>query len=146
MKKLILCFFVTLIISIAGYSQTATVTAENANLRGTPSKAGKVINEVSRNISLEVIRQKGAWFLVQTPDYVGWIHGNTIKLTGTGIETETTSVPNPLSLVTGRTTSAPTTVAKTRPTMRTFIRGPRGGCYYLNSNERKTYVDRSLCN
>lgn len=24
-------------------------------------------------------------------------------------------------------------------------RGPRGGCYYINKNGNKTYVDRSLC-
>jgi hypothetical protein len=28
---------------------------------------------------------------------------------------------------------------------RTYILGPRGGCYYINSNGNKTYVDRSLC-
>jgi len=27
-----------------------------------------------------------------------------------------------------------------------YIRGRRGGCYYINSNGNKTYVDRSLCN
>ncbi len=27
-----------------------------------------------------------------------------------------------------------------------YIRGPRGGCYYINSHGSKTYVDRSLCN
>ncbi len=26
-----------------------------------------------------------------------------------------------------------------------YIRGPRGGCYYINSNGNKTYVARSLC-
>ena len=26
-----------------------------------------------------------------------------------------------------------------------YITGPRGGCYYINSNGNKTYVDRSLC-
>lgn len=26
-----------------------------------------------------------------------------------------------------------------------YIRGPRGGCYYINSNGNKVYVDRSLC-
>lgn len=31
-------------------------------------------------------------------------------------------------------------------TGRTYIRGPRGGCYYLNSSGKKTYVDRGLCN
>lgn len=27
-----------------------------------------------------------------------------------------------------------------------YIRGPRGGCYYLTSSGRKEYVDRDLCN
>jgi len=27
----------------------------------------------------------------------------------------------------------------------TYITGPRGGCYYINSNGNKTYVDRVLC-
>lgn len=27
-----------------------------------------------------------------------------------------------------------------------YIRGPRGGCYYINRNGNKTYVSRSLCN
>jgi hypothetical protein len=26
-----------------------------------------------------------------------------------------------------------------------YIRGPRGGCYYINRNGNKTYVDRSNC-
>lgn len=29
---------------------------------------------------------------------------------------------------------------------RNYIRGPRGGCYYINSAGKKTYVERSLCN
>lgn len=27
-----------------------------------------------------------------------------------------------------------------------FIRGPRGGCYYINGSGNKTYVSRSMCN
>lgn len=30
-------------------------------------------------------------------------------------------------------------------TTRVYYRGPRGGCYYINSNGNKTYVSRSLC-
>ncbi len=30
-------------------------------------------------------------------------------------------------------------------TTRTYHRGPRGGCYYINSNGNKTYVARSMC-
>ncbi len=28
----------------------------------------------------------------------------------------------------------------------TLYTGPKGGCYYINSNNNKTYVDRSNCN
>jgi hypothetical protein len=28
---------------------------------------------------------------------------------------------------------------------RRYIRGPRGGCYYINRNGNRTYVDRRLC-
>ncbi len=30
-------------------------------------------------------------------------------------------------------------------TWKTYYTWPRGGCYYINSNWNKTYVDRSLC-
>ena len=35
---------------------------------------------------------------------------------------------------------------KSHRSSRTYYRGPRGGCYYINSNGNKTYVSRSLCN
>lgn len=41
-----------------------------------------------------------------------------------------------------RSTPSPRKVSAAR----TYIRGPRGGCYYINSNGNKTYVDRSFCN
>lgn len=29
---------------------------------------------------------------------------------------------------------------------RTYYNGPKGGCYYINKNGNKTYVDHSFCN
>jgi hypothetical protein len=50
-------------------------------------------------------------------------------------------------------TSSSTETKQTRTTeprsstpSRRYIRGPKGGCYYINSNGNKVYVDRSLCN
>jgi hypothetical protein len=34
---------------------------------------------------------------------------------------------------------------QSRSSGRVYQTGPRGGCYYINSNGNKTYVDRSLC-
>lgn len=46
------------------------------------------------------------------------------------------------------TTNTPAAFLKTTKPAKTsgrHIRGPRGGCYYINSSGNKTYVDRSLC-
>lgn len=32
-----------------------------------------------------------------------------------------------------------------QPEAREYITGPRGGCYYINRNGSKTYVDRRMC-
>lgn len=37
------------------------------------------------------------------------------------------------------------TTKKKTSSSRTYITGPRGGCYYINSSGNKVYVDRSLC-
>lgn len=36
--------------------------------------------------------------------------------------------------------------AKGYRSSRNYYRGPRGGCYYINSNGNKSYVARNLCN
>jgi hypothetical protein len=81
MMKL-LPFFV-LLLALSAYPQTATVIPENANLRGTPSVSGKVVETIPQNLVVEVLQQRGAWFLVQTTDYAGWVHGNSLRLIGT---------------------------------------------------------------
>jgi len=133
-----------LLFALSVYSQTATVISENANLRGTPSEKGKVVETLRRDTSVEVIKQKDAWFLVQSTEYVGWIRGNTIRLTdGRSVPITERAAPNvsePKYIYIPQTTEQPTTDS------RIYIRGPRGGCYYINSTGKKTYVDHSLCN
>jgi len=43
------------------------------------------------------------------------------------------------------TNSSQTFSTYTPNTYRTYYRGPRGGCYYINSGGNKSYVDRSYC-
>ncbi len=107
------------------YSQTAQVVVKEANLRGTPSVKGKIVDTLPYNSALEVFKKKGKWYLVQAVDYVGWINGNTIILFDAQVKTP---------------------VKKQPPrTSRKYIPGSRGGCYYINSRGNKTYVSRSLC-
>lgn len=138
------------------FSQSATVISENANLRGTPAASGKVVDTLPRATSVQVIKQAGSWFLVQAAEYVGWIHGNTIRLDAPlDISTAdpSTLYSSPIAVPrqpepTPPVYVAPQRTAPARPPSsdRSYIRGPRGGCYYYGSSGRKVYVDRSLCN
>lgn len=126
------------------FSQTATVISENANLRGTPSQSGKVVETIENGTALEVIKQKGAWFLVQAADFVGWIHGDTIKYQEAADEGGMTPPRGAITQPRRVSSEAASTPSPVRSSGN-YIRGPRGGCYYLNRNGNKTYVDRSLC-
>lgn len=117
-------------LSFAARAQSATVIAENAKLRGTPSERGKVVSVLEQDTSVEVIKQRSAWFLVQSTDYVGWLHGNTIRLTSSSVDKLNESL-----------TTTPRQISPSK----NYIRRPRGGCYYLSGTGRKVYVDRSLC-
>jgi hypothetical protein len=79
MKALVLSMFLSLTVAVSA-RDSATVTARQANLRGTPSAKGKMVTKVKEYDEVEVIKQKGVWFLVQTKDFVGWLHEYTIRL------------------------------------------------------------------
>ena len=141
-----------LLFGFSAYAQTATVIAENANLRGTPSGSGKVVDTLAEGTVMQILKQKGVWFLVQTEDYVGWLHGDTIKYSG-GANSSVSDFNVPPAAI------APRRAVRTPPVTQSedsggaavgsgggYIRGPRGGCFYYTSSGRKQYVDRSLCN
>jgi len=65
---------------VAQKPRFVTVITEEANLRGTPTSAGEILAVVEEGDRFRLIEKKGAWYLVQTPAYVGWLHGNTIRL------------------------------------------------------------------
>ena len=54
--------------------------------------------------------------------------------------------PAPLLPYQSPSTPASTPRGPNGPRQSGLIRGPRGGCYYINSRGNKTYVDRSMCN
>ncbi len=163
--KLTSAFVLTLLLAFSASAQTKTITviSEKANLRGTPSPSGAVVEQVAQNEEFELITSKGAWYLVQTARFVGWLHGNTIKLNANAQASEPTvlkevparvdteivirpGVSEPTTSTTAPTVTEETpTNAPIADTQRTYITGERGGCYYINSNGNKTYVDRSLC-
>lgn len=67
-----------------------------------------------------------------------WGYSSAVSSPGR-IEPSSSGALQPIS------TFAPEYRAVERSGRREYITGPRGGCYYINRNGNKTYVDRSMC-
>ena len=136
-------FLLLLILCVTAPAQTRTarVIAENANLRETPSSTGLVEGEISEGTIVKILDEKLPWYVVRVGDRVGWMHGATLVLT----DNIPTSEREPITV-----TAPAETYSLPEPTRsagsKMYIRGPRGGCYYISGSGRKVYVDRSMCN
>ncbi|MEK6283246.1 MAG: hypothetical protein AABN95_23055 [Acidobacteriota bacterium] len=138
----------------------ARVISANANLRDTPSIADGGEQEVTEDTLVKVLDEKLPWYVVRVGNRVGWMHGNTLEFITSqtpvaGPPTEQTVAPVyvPPTTPSRRRENLPETTpsagGSSRPgtgSDRGYIRGPRGGCYYISGSGRKVYVDRSLCN
>ena len=113
--------------------------AENANLRETPSATGLAEGEVSEGVVVKILDEKLPWYVVRVGDRVGWMHGATLRFVDSATAVEPVRVETP-----AETYSLPQSNRSTSD--KVFIRGPRGGCYYVSGSGRKVYVDRSVCN
>jgi len=137
----------------------ARVILANANLRDTPTVSGVSEQEVPEDTIVKVLDEKLPWYVVRVGNRVGWMHGNSIEFIRTQDsasepQSQQTIVPeqspSPPPVQRRETSPVPpkdSTGGYVKPTTdRGYIRGPRGGCYYLSGSGRKVYVDRSLCN
>jgi len=158
MKLLILSAIFAITVSVGaqeattGANECVRVTASTATLRGRPSLTAKALDIVSKNTQLESIAKRETWVLVQAEDYAGWIESKWIEPCVAGTVSKTPVLPSSPAAMTSSgnsaATSPPTQVASSQPATsetRTYTRGPKGGCYYINSSGRKVYVDHSLC-
>lgn len=146
--KLIIPVSVLLFAATVFPQQMATVTRTNATLHGTPVSTGKIMAKLDAGTRVEILIAQGTWHLVQSSEYVGWISNGAIKADVPAVEPSATP---PLTLRSTTTQSGPTQTSTVPSAPRSgdtrgYTRGPRGGCYYISSSGKKTYVDRSLCN
>jgi hypothetical protein len=153
-RLLLALFTLTCTFPISAGAQTpryARVISANANLRDTPSIAGTTEQEIEEGTIVKVLDEQLPWYVVRAGNRVGWMHGNSIEFIQTDVsvpETPRRQTVSPAYIPS--TPSVPRRESSTSPSTRTadrsYIRGPRGGCYYYSGSGRKVYVDRSLCN
>lgn len=116
--------------------KSASVIAENADLHQSPN--GKVLQTLPLAASVEVLRQKDAWFYVSYGSTKGWLHGNAIRYDNQEtIVPETRTTPKPKSRTSTETDYKPVPVEKTNPSGATarcrdgtlsYSRNRRGTC------------------
>jgi hypothetical protein len=110
--------------------------------RTTKSKklSQRSVKKVARQMSA-ITKENDEWEL-------GWIEGYN-KAVETSAARNANANAN--SAVSEQSTSRPILTppiprSPVRSVNNGYIRGPRGGCYYISSSGRKVYVDRGLCN
>ena len=136
-----ICSFLTilwLILPVDVSAQTprmAHVVSERASLRETPSASSDMKREVAEGTLVKILDEQLPWYMVRIDDRVGWMHADALKF----VDAEDSGEPS-------SSHSKEVRESRTPSSGRTYLRGSRGGCYYLSDSGRKAYVDRSLCN
>ena len=130
----------------------ARVISENANLRDMPNVSSTSLLEVPEETLVKILDEKLPWYVVRIGNRVGWMHGDTLEF----VIASTPAAPTPPPRLSEQTITpdytpkpSPPSGGYTPPRSSAnshYIRGPRGGCYYISSSGRKVYVDRSMCN
>jgi hypothetical protein len=98
--------------------------------------ASKVL-DLRKGESINVIAKQNDFFEIKYKDKIVFVHERDIKPIAT-------QHPIWKALTESSTTNLVTPNAKS--TERRYLRGSRGGCYYVNSEGKKIYVDHSFCN
>lgn len=114
-------------------SEVRYVTASSLNVRENPNASASILGRIAQSEEISVLDRNNGWLLVQSRSAGrGWV---SEQFTSTSRPTPVYRPPAPIAPI---YTPPPQTSGR-------YIRGPRGGCYYINRNGNKTYVDRSLC-
>lgn len=148
MKIALTLLLTTLVVApLKAQNGFATVASLGANLFNEPSLTTGVGQPVAVGAQVKLLDPNDDWYVVRIQNHVGWMHSSTLRL-GAGASSvgpRSSSGAGDGGPQTQRLVLPPSESPIT-PTTRAFIRGPRGGCYYISGSGRKVYVDRSLCN
>ncbi len=117
----------------AGGIKEFTIDSPTIKLRDRPNAAiGNVIHVIPSGEELVLLEYASSYFQVNYQGQIGYLHEMYVANWKAHSKT---LAKNSYSKKT----------QKRQSKSRSYIRGPRGGCYYINSNGNKTYVSRNLC-
>lgn len=117
-------------------------TTAGVRLRAEPTVNSDIILTVPDGALVKSFLTKGQWHNVTYGARIGWIRGDYLAKQKS-VQRDTPPA-QPLPLLTTPVRPHAKQPARTLSS-RGYIRGPRGGCYYLTGSGKKQYVDRGLC-
>lgn len=121
-------------VKIQQYGNTAVVAFK---LVSTTTKADGT-KSVGNNLNTGTfVKRKGEWRAV------AW--QSTIVPLPQPVSAQAETKPATTQPAAAVTTTADASAPKSDSTDRKYIKGPRGGCYYMNASGSKVYVDKSFC-
>ncbi len=136
-------------------SSLTAIARNGAKLKNDSNVFAEIITTFSENKKVIILGYKDGYFEVCQGSLCGymneiWIEKNNsisefIKTQITDRKSVSKTNDNLPSYSSSLKSSNSNNSTNTTKTI-TYYRGPRGGCYYINSNGNKTYVSRNLCN
>ena len=118
-----------------------------ALLRSSPNTKGEILHRFKGLKEIILLSYKDEYFQACFGNMCGYVNRYYLK-DGIELSEVFTKQTNPKKSYSSKRTISPkhsNYTKKSYSRSRTYYRGPRGGCYYINSNGNKTYVARSMC-
>lgn len=139
-------------------SSLTTIVRKGTKLKKEASLLSDIITTFNEDKKVIILDYKDEYFQVCQDNLCGYIH--ELWITQNDLISELKKVKETENKNIGKTNNnlySHKTLSNTKSNnnqfkgksqqnSRTYYSGPRGGCYYINSNGNKTYVSRSLCN
>ncbi|AUC75788.1 hypothetical protein [Olleya sp. Bg11-27] len=140
-------------------SSLIAVASKGAKLKKDPSLFADIIIVLKEDKKVIILEYNESYFAVCQGRLCGYMNEIWIK-NDSSISEFTKSIEKERKLSNGINSNSPSYNSSLKSTKsnnssyknkkyqnsRSYYRGPRGGCYYINSKGNKSYVSRSLCN
>lgn len=125
-----------------------TLIKRNCNFYDKANELTAIIENPEANTDIHLIEYYayGTYIKAIYNDKIGYIKENDIRSNSESKKLKSNITSNS-SYKSNLSSSTNKQYGNSKKTIsRTYYRGSRGGCYYINSNGNKTYVARSMCN
>ncbi|MDP2099604.1 MAG: SH3 domain-containing protein [Methylobacter sp.] len=79
MQRLLKISVMVLLVPVTALAASLNIQVEEGQIRSTPSFFGEIVDKVIYGEAVELVKEQGAWRMVNTPRKPGWIHQSAVS-------------------------------------------------------------------